>query len=110
MAIALLTCAAANASTNLLPGLMYYAGKEPLSGKLTFLLRQDYTAETNSRTASSIYEFDLARRTLCKLTDSPAGHFHASGNGDTFCVIYSLRVWGSFFGKTTLSRLSIQTC
>jgi hypothetical protein len=79
------------AATNLLPGLTYYDGHEEMTGNLAVLLRHDAETDTNSRTAASIYEFDLARKSLRKLTDSPSGQFFVSDAGDTFCVIYPLR-------------------
>jgi hypothetical protein len=83
------------ASTNLLPGIIYYDGPEKLTGKLVFLVQHDYTVETNWESAASIYEFDLRERKLHKVTASPFGQVSVSPEGNTFCVIYWLGNWGN---------------
>ena len=84
--------------TELLPGLTYYDGPEKLTGKLIFLLqhnkpKNEFDVTINSPIAASIYEFDLQRKTLNKVTDSPNGRFIPSQDGDAFCVIYSSGQW-----------------
>src|ERR1035437_6314058 len=81
------------APASLLPGLSYYTGKERLTGKLVFLLRHDYTVETNSENAASIYEFNFGEGRLRKVTEAPAGLFIASDQGDVFCVIFWHGIW-----------------
>jgi hypothetical protein len=83
-------------STNLLPGITYNDGPEKLTGKLVFLVQHDYTIETNWEKAASIYEFDLQKKELRKVTDSPFGQTSVSSDGNTYCVNYWLgnRVYG----------------
>src|SRR5437868_5344394 len=84
----------ATASTNLLPGLAYrYDSPQKLNGKLAFLLDRRHDGMTNSDTAGSIYEFDLAQKTLRKLCDAPGGQLYSSPDGNTFCVIYHKGVY-----------------
>lgn len=78
------------AQTNILPGVTYYAGREALTGKLTFLLSRDVTLESTSTNAASVYEFDLAKRTLRKVADTPQGLFIPSNEGGSFCVIFDM--------------------
>src|ERR1700689_2902935 len=78
------------ASTNLAPSLEFFGGDEKFSGKLAFLLEHNYMSESNLLSSASIYEFDLEKFTLHKITDSPRGQLFASKSGKTFCVIYGL--------------------
>src|ERR1035437_5358402 len=88
-----------------LPGTTYYDGPEKLTGKLVFCAQHnksnnesnmlpDGSVSPNGLTTSSIYEFDLQRKKLNKLTDSPNGAFIPafipSCDGDVFCVVYQL--------------------
>ena len=82
--------APALAETNLLPGLIYFNGKEKLNGKLVFLFEHDYTVETNSQSSASIYEFNLHSEKLHKLTDSPDGRFVRPSDDGVCCVLYWL--------------------
>jgi len=98
--LALSSSCATAASTNLLPGLTCYDTSEKLTGKLVLLLRHDYTQETNSETAASVYEFDLSQRKLRKVCDSPWGRFRASEHGDVFCVVY----WPGRYSEGTVTN------
>lgn len=86
-------------STNLLPGIIYYDGTEKLSGKLVFLVQHDGTVLTNSANAATVYEFDLQKKRLNKIIDSPVGQFGVSTKGNVFCTIF----WNEQFsmGKDT---------
>jgi hypothetical protein len=86
-------------STNLLPGIIYYDGPEKLTGKLVFLVQHDYTVETNGENTASIYEFDLQKKQLCKLTDSPFGRMSVSPDGNLMSVIFWTSRWS--IGKDT---------
>lgn len=66
----------------LLPGITYYSDHEELQGKLVFLLSPSF--QDNRAT---IYELDLERRAIKKVTDTPAGSFVPSADGEVFCVI-----------------------
>jgi len=74
--------------TNLLPGIAFYDGSEKLTGKLVFLVQHDYTIETNSENAASVYEFDLQKKKLNKIADSPVGQFGIVPEGNAFCTIF----------------------
>ena len=89
----------AGPNTNVMPGMTYYMGAENLGGKLVFLVQHDYTVETNSEAAASIYEFNLSQRQLKKVADCPNGQFVPSFEDGTFCVIYPFGKWG--IGKDT---------
>jgi hypothetical protein len=81
----------AAAETNLAPGLVYFNGSESLSGRLVFQVeRGSRETTTNNEKAASIYEFDLARNALRKITDSPQGLFVFSDNEGMCVVSYSL--------------------
>lgn len=92
LALPLLGCATPH-SQQLLPGLTYYGGPEKLGGKLVFLLQHDYTLETNSNAAASIYEFALGKPELRKVTDAPAGLFLASEDGTLLCSVSDSNVF-----------------
>jgi hypothetical protein len=74
-------------SIDLLPGIIFYDGPEKLTGKLVFLVQHDYTVETNRENTASVYEFDLRKKQLRKLTDSPVGQMSVSPSGDLLSVI-----------------------
>ncbi len=84
---------ALQAETSLLPGVTYYEGQEALAGKLTFLLSQNATLESNSAASASVYEFDLSEKKLRKVTDAPKGLFISPDRGDLFCVIFRPGNW-----------------
>jgi hypothetical protein len=73
-------------TTNLMPGLAYYEGPEVLTGKLVFLQSQKLEEHMNNATAATIYEYDLARKALQRVTDAPSGTLFTSEDGNTFCV------------------------
>ncbi len=90
MLLSLLVTGALHASsTNLLPGIIFYDGPEKLTGKLVFLVQHDYTVETNGENTASVYEFDLQKKQLRKLTDSPVGQMSVSPDGNLFSVIFA---------------------
>ena len=90
----LASATAVSASTNLLNGLTYYQGNEKLTGKIVFQLQDGYihngeTVGTNSERSATIYEFDLEKQQLRKVTTSPKGYaFIGPEQGDVFCVLY----------------------
>jgi hypothetical protein len=81
------TCDLQGANSSI-PGLAFHSPPQTLAGKLAFHLHHDAESETNGATAGAIFEFDLARNRLRKVTDSPTGVFFASRNGDAVCVVY----------------------
>jgi hypothetical protein len=92
--LALASPTAVSASTNILNGLTYYQGNEKLAGTIVFQLQDGYikngeTVGTNSEHSASIYEFDLQKQQLRKVTTSPKGYaFIGSDQGDVYCVLY----------------------
>ena len=80
-------------ASNLLPGVTYYDGHPNLAGRLVFLLSRDVNLDTNSTTSAAIYQIDLSRNQLAKVTDSPKGTFHVSDVGDIFWVVFRSGAW-----------------
>lgn len=78
------------ASTNLLPGLRFEDPLVKLQGSLVFL----YHTSTNA----AIYEFNLEKKSLRMITDSPGGSFWAAKDGRTFCVLYGGSTGSEVFG------------
>lgn len=72
-------------STVLLPGLNCYGGPEELRGKLVFLTAN--ARLTASKTSASIFQYDLRRKALRKITDSPPGYLIPSRTGEFLCVL-----------------------
>jgi hypothetical protein len=90
----LASAAVVSASTNLLTGLTYYTGNEKLTGRIAFQLQGAYTqddekAGTNVERSATIYEFDLEKQQLRRVTSSPKGfRFIGPDQGDVYCVLY----------------------
>jgi hypothetical protein len=78
------------ASTILLPGLRFEVPLVKLQGSLVFL----YRTSTNA----AIYEFNLEKKSLRMITDSPGGSFWAAKDGRTFCVLYGGSTGSEVFG------------
>ena len=93
------------APVTVMPGLTYYDGPEKLTGKLVFLIHHDYQVESNSEIAASIYEFDLAAKTLHEITKAPRGSFLSSTNGELYCVNY----WSGIYQKDYGRNINNQT-
>lgn len=83
----MLLCYHSKGGTNLIPGLVLNGGFEHLSGKLIFLTGEFDLNHSNSEKFASIYEFDLAKGAIEKITNVPSGTLVVSDDGYSFCVI-----------------------
>jgi hypothetical protein len=87
-------------------GLTLYECPEPLTGKLLFLVDTNRTAFQKPRRGdtATVYECNLADRTIRNVTSAPNGVFVPSAQGDTFAVhwaepnpaahTYDIKAWG----------------
>ena len=59
--------------THLLPGVTYYDGPEKLTGKLVFLVGSKPLSSPQQEMSATLYEFDLQKRVLRRMTMAPGG-------------------------------------
>jgi hypothetical protein len=84
--LCVLAGAEVQASTNLLPGLLYRDPPGKLQGSLVFL----YSTNGYWSAKATIYEFDLEKKTLRFVIECPGGDFDAGMDGQVFCVRYGV--------------------
>ncbi|MCX6923364.1 MAG: hypothetical protein NT154_09175 [Verrucomicrobia bacterium] len=74
-------------------GVILYDCPEPLTGKLLFLVDTNHTGLQKPRQGdtATVYECNLASRTVRNVTSAPSGDFVPSAQGDTFVVQWQER-------------------
>jgi hypothetical protein len=77
---------------NLLPGLTYYGNHEELEGRLVFLASAEALPPTNGLKQCFVYEFDLRRKRLSDVVETPISKFFSdflvSADGRSYAVFY----------------------
>lgn len=99
------------AGEKLLPGVSIEKIPPDARGRLVFVYSKDrhviYSENPppaiSNALSAAIYEFDLEKKSLRKITDSPEGFLHSSGDGSVYCVCYGFersRINGAAFFYT----------
>ena len=110
-ALALMQLLTLQGGEKLLPGVSIEKIPPDAKGRFILMYSRDTTVvysenpppAISNALSAAIYEFDLEKKSLRKITDSPAGFLHSSGDGSAFCVCYGFersRINGAAFFYT----------